>query len=302
MTRGDSEQLLFMLTVWKMYNAENLFEFSKFVATLVGCNTSGTSSTALKNVIFNWAAWGYGMELYYNMPPEVAFEMMLVEGDDNKNDLQSYPIPAVFFERLGLYTKMEVFIHNPLMPFCQQRIAMLTAVSIKDPRCIIKGTKVRLQYCAAKPKVMKELLRAQALSWYAEADGTPVVSVIAQRIIDLTEGIFVRKKTMLSIMPYHQSLSDIQFKPRKYRAITEECRMLVEQAFDFPVYAQLEFEEKIRAWSLGALDLPLDCFPDEWVDYWNDYVKPMSREQSFTYVESDLERGVLEARLAAYPW
>lgn len=300
MTCAIDDQPLFMRAVWRMYTAENIFEFSTFIAVIYGCNTSGTSSTALKNLIFNWAVWGYSMVKYYKMPPEVAFEKMMLEGDDNKNDLQAFPIPSIHFEKAGLYTKMETNVPNSEMAFCQQYVLLMTDTSVRDPRCIVKAGKVLLRYCGAKRKTMLELLRAQALSWKEEANGSPVITVLARKLMQMTKGIYVRESILEAVLPYHVDSSAVRQTHDDFKPITNEARELVEEVFSFPVHAQLECEAAIERWDFGPLKLPLEFFPDHWLDCWNAYVVPFQREVWFTYAHDDDRLSRLVARLEHY--
>lgn len=110
-----------------------------------------------------------------------------VEGDDGVFAVQGeLPVPA-FFARLGFEIKLATVTDPRHGGFCG--VIAADGGSIRDPVRFFQNFGWTASCIEAGPTVMKQLLRAKAMSALQESPACPLVAAAAERALELTQGV-----------------------------------------------------------------------------------------------------------------
>lgn len=169
----------------------------------------------------------------------------VVEGDDGLFRLSAYP-ESSWYEKLGFTIKIERFKDVSDASFCKLIYESETFLAIRDPCPVILGIGwTHSQRRVSKKKVVQlGLLRAKALSLINELPGCPIINVLAERLIDLTEGItpIDEEPTNTYKVKYTTAIPIVQ---------DSRVRAKFEDTYGISIEAQLYVEEKIRMMNIG---------------------------------------------------
>jgi len=165
-----------------------------------------------------------------------------VEGDDGIFSWAGTPPQTTPLEDLGFRIKLQEVAHPSEAGFCG--IMAADAGNIKSPARFLQTFGWTSSCVDAGPRVMRELLRAKALSACYELPNCPIIGAIARRALLITAGEKPRYTDT-----YHRVPAEFRVPPC---APTPATRALFERLFDVSPDAQVALERLIAA---GA---PLD--------------------------------------------
>jgi len=278
----------FMEEVRKTLGGVNTCEFKYFKLMINACRMSGEMCTSLGNGFTNWMvmeyfAWKKGMEV-----------VGVVEGDDGLCRF-SGPIPdASEFAKLGLTIKLEKHTRFESASFCGLVFHPDDCLNVTDPRKALASFGwIDGMYAGSKASKQLALLRCKALSMAHQYPGCPILSVLADKALELTSGRDVRhlvkqsrafstyeREKLLLILPDERSLA--------HRRVTTPftTRLVMDEVFGVSVDSQIAIERYISGLTLNAdgtlpvLDHVLidDLMDDVWKDYSSSYVRPKNKD------------------------
>lgn len=267
------------MALYRQLLLNNKLCFSGFVVDILARRMSGEMSTSLGNgftnlMIILYTAWKEGIDV-----------KCVTEGDDNL-------ISAIrkltdrYARELGFNLVMEDADAINEASFCGL-IFSDEKHTIRDPfLCMMKLGWNTQQYLGANRKTRMQLLRAKALSLKCEMPNCPILGVLADRLIELTDGIAVKKSIQrlvrhLSLYKRNQFLDLIKNYNKVWREpadINTESRVLMEKLYRVPVDAQLIIEEDIKEMTLTAYSHPVvdEFMPMDNKLFWAHYITSTS--------------------------
>lgn len=221
----------------------NTLRAKHFKARIWGGRMSGEMSTSLGNgftnlvvTLFAAARKGYDCEGF-------------VEGDDSIFGSNDGCLTDQDFADLGFKTKMQI-LHNPgEARFCQMCFDKETLSNVPDiRRVLLKFPWTHTVYKHLGPTIMKELLRAKALSLAYEAPNSPVVRPFVCRMLEITRGYRPRwSNDGYHFYPDEKAIL-LLFKKGKIEPTT---RALVAKTQGISVEMQLSLENELGKISYG---------------------------------------------------
>lgn len=166
-----------------------------------------------------------------------ALHRICVEGDDGLCET-SQPLQAEWFAELGLKIKIEHYTYVWEASFCKLIFEPGSLLAIRDPCPVI--LKIGWSHCqyAKISRHWKGLLRAKALSLINELPGCPIINVLADRLLQLTQGaeaIYDPRDT------YHRRYEEL------IPIISDDrVRQLFAQTYGVSIPMQLTIEQHFR--------------------------------------------------------
>lgn len=275
MTRNLPEHNSFM-NLYRHLLLNNQLCFSGFYCEILSRRMSGEMSTSVGNGITNLL-----LVLFTASKQRIAIKIV-VEGDDA---LVSSPVMIIdkYFKRLGFNYVLTQFDSINESSFCGLIFAD-TKHTIRDPiKTILKLGWCTQQYINSSYKVRMQLLRAKALSLKCEMGNCPLLGPLADRIIELTKHISVRKsiRTMVKSLGLYKrnefldiisNYSPIWSQPA---VVSAESRILMSKLYQIDINSQLHIEHYFSNMKLGGFqDDVLDVFiPRDLKMYWTMYIR-----------------------------
>ena len=244
----------------------NTCEFKGCRLKVQACRMSGEMNTSLGNGFTNLMIMLF---LCNRLGSKVDG---VVEGDDGLFSVQGQIPKSDNYAALGFSIKLEEVNELSEASFCGFVADPIELENVRDP---VK-TFVKLGWTLSprrngKSRVLKGLLRAKAFSLLHELPHCPILTKLALRVIDLTEGI----KALYDFDWWEEQLKSFPLVTDGRVGI--RTRLLVERKYGLSVSNQLECENDLDSWSLGELP---DSFtkaamnhPDSsnWIDYFQRY-------------------------------
>lgn len=186
-----------------------------------------------------------------------------VEGDDGLYSV-SAPLKSEWFEQLGFKIKLvqvqDIFHAN----FCGMTFSEAGEL-IRNPRYVLQTFGWIEGYLQASDKVLKELLRAKALSLCYETPQCPIIGALGRYALEVTKGSAVRWVND----GYHKVPKD-SFPIKSFNP-DPSTRVLVQEFFDISVETQLKVEELIMSGRLCEIQSLLTP-PNLIRKYYDNYV------------------------------
>jgi len=230
--------------ITKALTGRNRCKFRDFTLEIDAVRMSGDMCTSLGNgftnmMLVNFVAASKGGEV-----------VGVFEGDDGLV-YSTVPIDGSDFSRLGF--EIKILVHTDFLrsSFCGMMISS-DMIHMTDPRKVILNfgwTHSPLMHGGRK--VAMGLLRAKALSLLYENPRCPVISVLAKRFVDLTEGVEARWET-------NWYETDLQLQAAKYfgwavaeynLGIPDQTRLDFDEAYDISPIRQKMMESYFRLWA-----------------------------------------------------
>jgi len=164
-----------------------------------------------------------------------------VEGDDGLF-ASTVPLCAKDYEELGFTIKITEVIDPCTASFCGMVFGADGHI-MPDPRHFLANFTFTSSFIHAGDRVMKELLRAKALSTLYETPACPIVSAVARRALRDTRG----SKARFVHDGYHETLH----VPRDERGLVEvsitlSSRELFESLYGISIATQLAIEKAVE--------------------------------------------------------
>jgi hypothetical protein len=236
---------------------------------------SGDPTTALNNYVFNLVAY---VDVYLEKGAEldIIFASLLLEGDDDVNDPLDYEFTKEDFAKRGLICKIVKNLDFEEAGLCQMFFTpesdVINANAVKK---MLSTTHIPKKYIKAGSKTHRSLLAGHARCLLSDHKGAPIVHAWGRALLRLTSGQNVRDSHWKE-MGYHANIKaakELKWEEVMKIEVTLENRLVVERVFGISVARQEMIEDQIDNWEGGELHLPLCLFPQEWVDFHNNYVR-----------------------------
>lgn len=226
----------------------------------MGVRMSGDPHTSLGNSWTNYAAFAFACEKL-----QLNFDGV-VEGDDGLFAVdQDFSLEDMdnIFRSLGFQLKATKVRHPSVAGFCGLYWDPSTMTTVRDPtRALLTLGWSFSADTNASLKLRKQLARAKALSLLAEAPCTPILAVLAFRLLDLTKGIKARiranywsDQTMKSMGLYEYEKGGwiyLNENIPQQMEIPESARQMMEECFGIDATIQ-KMQERILA-QVGLFD------------------------------------------------
>lgn len=248
-------------------------------AILIGKRCSGEMCTSLGNGFTNlmlilFSYW-WQLDVHY------LDVLAAIEGDDGNHNSYKGTINESTFIDLGFTVKMGWNDKVNTASFCG--LIYEDGINIADPtKIILRFGWTKNTYLGANERTLTKLKRAKALSFAHQYPGCPIVSVLAEKMLELTRHCRMRRDDVVlakqgywfnEIIPEWELYDDEANVPRK--DITENVRKLMEDTFRITSADQLQIEKEIRAYKTGPFNFPtLDKYiKDDYRHWFNEYVE-----------------------------
>jgi len=236
----------------------NVLGNDHFVAHVIGSRMSGEMWTSLANGFSNLMNMKYLMATLY---PNVKYECF-VEGDDGILGLDQKCLRKEDFTSLGFNIKMTYHLDIRSTSFCGNLFDPDVLEQVINPGNIVRlFYTVTAKYLNARPKILTQLLRSKAMSLYTVGCHTPIVAILAWKIIQII-GFGKYRIDPARRFWNHRMLRhffDIEYKKP---VIDIRNRNIYEDKFGILIHDQLEIEKSIdAAQSLQDLCIHYDFLP-----------------------------------------
>ena len=264
------------MKLYRQLLLNNKLCFSGFVVEILSRRMSGEMSTSVANGFTNL------MLMLFTAHKMGVPIKLVVEGDDT---LISCIIKLTnqYARELGFNLIIEEFDHIREASFCGLIFSDIKH-TIRDPiPALLKFGWATQQYVGANYKTCMQLLRAKALSLKCEMPNCPILGVLADRVIELTSGICVKKSIQrlakyMSLYHRNEFLELIADYKRKWTVpanISPDSRVLMEKMFNIPVDAQLTIEKQLSEMELGPIESEIlgTFIPRDNKIFWEMYIK-----------------------------
>lgn len=259
------------------YINPNLCMFKTFVIKITAKRMSGEMDTSLSNGFANL------MFLYYSVFRHGMSEddvRCVVEGDDALCVIFG-KIPDSFYEDFGLSVKIEKHDQLETASFCGLIFDLKDRAVVTDPIDLLSTFGwTTASYLNTKPSTLLAILRCKALSFAYQYRHCPIISDLAYRYMQLTDGVCIKR--VMNNPRFTDSYEfEILLQAEKYYRTNDlipnvgiNTRILVEKVYNITVSDQLKIEQKIKSINdLGPLNLPevLKYAPKSYMDYYDRY-------------------------------
>lgn len=270
--------------VKRVIGARNTCVYKGFVARGVQSRMSGEMCTSLGNSFAN-------LMIFLFVCAEAGIDESeidgFVEGDDGIFRFEPHQsVDDALFRRLGLTIKIQKFDNLWEASFCGLVFDPTSLVIVTDPREVLADFGwAGPFYTRCGHARLLELLRAKSLSFAHQYPGCPIVQSLAQYGLRMTPHVDLSRllnSKRLNAWEREQLLDALENRTKiMVREITQSARDLVESNFSVSVADQLRIEALLDAKSdLSPIALgDLSCMPQEWQDYWTNYVMPCQGDQ-----------------------
>lgn len=247
----------------------NKIRYKNFTISVEGVRMSGEMSTSLGNgftnlMIWKFLSWKHGLEV-----------RGVVEGDDGlfAQCGGDRILTTEDFRSVGFEAKLEV--HQDLLTASFCGISMSEdLISLTDPRKVLLNFGWSHSPSAGpSPRVRKELLRAKAISLLYEHPRCPILSRLAMRSYQLTNGVKARFEKNW----YERTLEmeATQYKGWAFeeyaKGVSYFARTRFENLYGISVAMQVKLESLLDSWNGGELPSEFDSLFDSTYDDCRDY-------------------------------
>lgn len=272
----------FMEEMYGTLAGENTCVFRDFVAKVMATRMSGEMNTSLGNGFSNFCMMHF---MAYVMGSDV---VGVVEGDDGLCRFIGPAPTSDMYAKLGFNIKLQSYTNLESASFCGLIFHPDDCVNVADPiEFLASFGWVNGRYAGSKLSKIKTLLRCKALSAAHQYPGCPIISVMADKALELTASYDVRymieESNVFSQWEREQlllALKDVKKLAKRRIAIPYSTRLLVAEKFGIPIEIQTRIEEGIkdlRPCGDGMFPYIDDDFvamlmPRVWRDNYNDYV------------------------------
>lgn len=251
----------FFDTVIGGLNCSQMRGFGSFLFLALRC--SGEMNTSLGNTFHNFCKSKF---LTWLNDPEAEI-VGFVEGDDGLYRVtpESAAPTAADYARFGWIIKVAIFENIGDASFCGNVFEIPDFIVVTDPReVMLKLGWTPRRYLGASDKFLMSLLRSKALSLAASYGQNPILWALAKRLLELTEGVKVRKSIAEQMswydrLEYREALANgVSVRPPPLAT-----RNMVERLYGIPVDLQLQIESELLTVGLGGWTPPPGFFSDE---------------------------------------
>lgn len=254
MLRHTPALMAMFIICWQVLGGENVCTFKYFVIWVFATRMSGEMCTSLGNGFSNLCLMAFACHL-----SGVTWKGRF-EGDDGVAAVRG-TINKKIFKRLGMRIKLKKVERLEEASFCGLIFDPDHLQIITDPikvLCSFAWGKAR--YRAASENVLKQLLRAKALSFMYQYPACPIVTELARFALRMTRNVRIRKSIVDKLDMYTRRiyLEALQCKNLDIgQSIGMGTRCLMERQFGVSVSSQLRVESLFR----NKQDLlPIDLF------------------------------------------
>jgi len=246
---------------------------NKLIVAEVTGRMSGDSNTALGSSFTNMMMMVLMLD---DDHPNVK-----VEGDDGVGCTRTVPSPA-FANALGFKLRIELADDISEALFCHLTYVPGQFLNLAEPSKFIMNFGWTGLAHVSRPKILKALLRAKALSLAVQLPGCPILRSLALYGMRVTEGVMARfegsvwwLEKMFRGFVNWEELSVNDFSALTDSPITIEARVKYERMFGYTVDEQLELEAYFDGLTeIVPLKHPLfdQHFGDEYSCVWHKFV------------------------------
>jgi len=242
----------------------------------VEARMSGEMSTALGSAFTNLMALFF---LCKEKGNDLEKLLCVVEGDDGLFVVNDPPSPEDY-SRLGLNIKLDSVQYASEASFCGKVCDEYDLQTICDPiKVLLAFGWTTRQYLFCSTQTCKTLLRCKALSYKCQYPACPIVTELARKVIQLTEGIteceMIRIIDKMRCDIYDKEKMTRMIKSKKWQRDEQICtstRILCEIKFGISVQDQLQIEKEILNLNrIEPYNLSYD-FNQLYGDLWDLYV------------------------------
>lgn len=273
----------FMEEMYGTLAGENTCVFRDFVVKVKATRMSGEMNTSLGNGFTNFCMMHF---MAYKLGSKV---VGVVEGDDGLCRFIGPAPTAEMYAKLGFNVKLQSHTNLESASFCGLIFHPDDCVNVTDPvEFLASFGWVNGKYSGSKLSKIKTLLRCKALSAAHQYPGCPIISVMADKALELTASYDVRhmieQSDAFSMWEREQlllALKDVKKLAKRRIAIPYSTRLLMAEKFNIPVDVQVRIEEGIKGLkedrTTGMFpelddDFVMMLIPRVWRDNYNDYV------------------------------
>jgi hypothetical protein len=254
---------------------KNKIRFKLIIVVILATRMSGEMNTSLGNgfanlMIFLFTCKCCGCVVIW----------IFVEGDDGISALNVRPgghTPTKQdFENLGWDIKLEVHDQLNTASFCGMVFDPDELIVVTDPRKILASFGwCPKRYVGSTRKVKLQLLRAKGFSMAHQYNGCPMVAALGRRLVQITEGVRIRKSIVDSVEMYKRQhlVEALKGLPTEITP-GPNTRELVSVLYGIEPVDQMAFENqvsKIELDSCFSFQLPFD---PQWVESFKRYSSP----------------------------
>lgn len=257
---------------------DNICVFKYFVMQINAKRMSGEMDTSLSNGFSNLMWLKFSFKLHGMDPDQVP---IVVEGDDALCCIFR-SIPDSYFEEFGLDLKIEKHSNVEHASFCGlvfDSVDRTIVTDIFDTVATFGWTTAN--YANSSNKTLLAILRCKALSLAYQYKGCPILSKLALKMMELTEGVNTRKvlENRRFIDAYHYEILAQALEYIKQNGLNQpvgnNTRNLVEKLYSITIADQLLIEQEIDKISdpTQPLNLPvlMKYAPKDYLDYFDKY-------------------------------
>jgi len=252
----------FFLNIIDGYRKLKMRNFGYVLVNGILC--SGEMNTSFKNtasmyIMTNFASYDLSNGRY----PYVVSKN---EGDDSLAVYRKGFAPTeAWWLSYGWVVKVEFIGLVNEASFCGLVFAPCSFHSIPDIRKVLmKFGWSNRRYVDCSDACRMSLLRAKAFSIACEYNNVPILGVLAQRLLELTKHVNVRKSIIQTMDQYERNKFEKYLNLKPWEAVpnpTHGTRLLVQKLQNITVGEQLEIEERFKTLSLGFFEVPELIFP-----------------------------------------
>lgn len=249
---------------------DNKCQFDDLLAVIEGRRMSGEMNTSLGNGFSNLMAFKY--LCHVNGVDSEGF----VEGDDGLfgvTDPSKAPTTEQFAE-LGFEIKMRGEDRLNTASFCGQVFAYDDEIVLTDPRkALVSFGWTNKRYVNASRTTKLQLLRAKGLSLAHQYNGCPLIGDFGRRIVELTNGVGIRKTILGAFDPYKkEQVARALRTPLPERIIPGiSSRLLIEELYGIRIEEQYGFENSLDKLSLDCVFEPTFDVDQQWSQCYQEF-------------------------------
>lgn len=270
-----------LVVCWDAIGGENVCTFKYFVIWVLATRMSGEMCTSLGN---GWS--NFCLMSFVAYKSKVTFKGEF-EGDDGLAVILTGKLDPSYFERLGMRIKLEKVATIEEASFCGLLFDTQDMAIITNPiKVLANFAWGKAAYRNASSTVLRQLLRAKALSFMYQYPACPIVTELAYYAERMTRNQKIRKSLLDRMDAYDrrrlQQAMVWYEEARKTgtldsgenrRPIGMNTRILMERQFGVSVHAQLTLESMFRSkHDLEPISIPLIEWPEDLVSFQENYV------------------------------
>jgi hypothetical protein len=195
---------------------------------------------------------------------------IFVEGDDGISAINvhswGHTPTKKDFEDLGWDIKLEVHDTLNTASFCGMVFDPEDLIVVTDPRKVLATFGwCPKRYVGASRGVKLQLLRAKGFSMAHQYNGCPMIGALGRRLVQITEGVKIRKSILYSVEMYkREQLAEALKGLPAEKSPGDNTRRLVADLYGVEPCDQIAFEDQIDKITLDcsfSIQIP---FPEVW--------------------------------------